>query len=408
MSPVPIPPVVKLVTRSFMQDPYPDLDRLRRERAATPVDSSGMRMWIVTRFNDARRLLADPAVKKDLTANQAAILRSSVLRPERLRGVPAVLRRHMLDRDEPDHTRLRRLVSGHFTGAAVESLRPETERTASDLADRLPSGRPVDLVGSFARPLARVIIAKLLGLPRGDTGDFPRWVNALLTSPEKQELHHAATELIGYIRSVVEQKEREPGDDILTALIEGRRRGDLGENELIASVQLLLTGGMEPSNAIANTVHALLTNPGQLTALRAEPGLLSRCVEEGLRYESPFRMLTPRYSVTPVDLGDTVVPGNEIILVSAAAANRDPAIFDCPGTFDISRQPQPNLGFGRGIHRCLGAQLGRIETEIGVSALLRRSPGMRLATEAAAAAQSAIWQPGIFMRRLASLPVVLT
>jgi cytochrome P450 PksS len=402
-----IPPVVKLVTRSFMQDPYPDLDRLRRDRAATPVDSSGMRMWIVTRLPDARRLLADPAIKKDLTANQAAILRSSVLRPDRLRGVPVTLRRHMLDRDEPDHTRLRRLVSGHFTGAAVESLRPEIERNARELADQLPSGRPVDLLGDFARPLARMTTARLLGLPRRDTGDFPRWVNALLTAPDTKELQRAATALIAYIRAVVDQKEHEPGDDILTDLIEGRRRGDLGENELIASVQLLLTGGMEPSNAIANTVYALLTNPGQLSRLRAEPELRSRCVEESLRYESPFRMLTPRYSVTPVDLGDTVVPGNEIILVSAAAANRDPAIFADPGTFDISRLPQPNLSFGRGIHRCLGAQLGRLETEIGVSALLLRRPGLRLA-EPAAAAESAIWQPGIFMRRLRSLPVVLT
>ena len=160
---------------------------------------------------------------------------------------------------------------------------------------------------------------------------------------------------------------------------------------------------MEPSNAIANTVHALLGDTDQLAMLRADPDLLPRCVEEALRYESPFRMLTPRYSTTPVDLGDTIVPPYELILVSAAAANRDPARFDVPGRFDIRRDPNPHLSFGRGIHRCLGAQLGRMETEIALSALLRRSPNLRSAADT----EADLWQPGIFMRRLRRLPVVL-
>jgi len=397
------PPVVRLVTRRFMQDPYPDLDRLRQERAAAPVDSSGMRMWIVTRFHDARKLLADPTIKKDLVANQNAILRRSVLRPDRLRGVPVLLRRHMLDRDEPDHTRLRRLVSRHFTGPAMESLRPIIERTVAELIDRLPSGQPVDLVATLARPLARAITSDLVGLPPHDQADFPVWVNSLLTAADKEELQRSAAALIGYIRAVLNRKQDEPADDILTDLIEGRRRGELGENELIASVQLLLTGGMEPSNAIANTLHALLNNPDQLARLRADPRLLSSCVEEALRYESPFRMLTPRYATTRIDLGDAQIPAYELILVSAAAANRDPARFDHPNMFDIARSSNSHLSFGRGIHRCLGAQLGRLETETALSALLRKSPNLRTAE----GAERAAWQPGIFMRRLRSLPVVL-
>jgi cytochrome P450 PksS len=397
------PPLVKLVTREFMQDPYPALSRIRVEQAATPIDSSGMRTWIVTRFDDARKLLSDPDVSKDMVANQEAILRSSVLRPEKLRGVPLALRRHMLDRDEPDHTRLRRLVSGYFTGSAVQSLRPGIEATAEALLAELPSGEPVDLIDRFCRPLATTVISELIGIPPDDRSLFPGWVNDLLTSPDGNRLKASAASLVDFIQSLLKRKSAAPADDLATGLATALAAGELTETEAIASVHVLLTGGLEPLNSIANAVHTLLDSPAQLAAVVADRTLVPNCVEETLRYESPFRMLTPRYSRVPLDLGDTTIPANEMILVSVAAACRDPQRFDDPDTFDISRNAPANLGFGRGLHRCLGAHLGRLETEVGLTALLSRSPGIHRLENG----ERPSWQPGIFMRRLHSLTVVL-
>lgn len=401
--PVETPAVVKLVTRDFTRDPYPALRRIREERAATPVDSAGIRMWIVTRYEDARRLLADPDICKDVPANQDAILRASVLRPEKLRGVPLALRRHMLDRDEPDHTRLRSLVSAYFTGTAVQAMRAGIETAAAELLDGLPFGQPIDLVDRFCRPLARSVVAKLLGIAPDDPTPFPEWVNNLLTSLDKNRLNSSAASLVEYIANLLRRKAAEPADDITSALATALAAGELTEVEASASVQLLMNGGLEPLNGIANAVHALLHNPRQLAATIADLGLVSNCIDETLRYESPFRMLTPRYSRTPVDLGDVVIPANEMILISVAAAGRDPARFERPDEFDLSRNARAHLGFGRGVHRCLGAHLGHLEMHAALTTLLSRAPGIRLA----APDKEVEWLPGIFMRRLRELSVVL-
>jgi cytochrome P450 PksS len=395
--------VVKLVTREFMQDPYPVLGEVRKRGAAIPIDSSGMRMWVVTRYADAHRLLADPNICKDMVANGEAILRSSVLRPEKLRGVPLALRRHMLDRDEPDHTRLRALVSSSFTGSAVQTLQAQVAKTADTLLEALPEGEPVDLIERFCRPLARTIISSIMGIPQDDPAPFPEWVNDLLTAPDKSVLNGSAEALVGFISALLDDKSSRPGTDIATELVRGVEAGTLTRNEAIASVHVLLTGGMEPLNGIANAVCSLLLNPDQLAALTADLSLVSSCVEETLRYESPFRMLTPRYSRVPVEVGGAVIPAFEMILICVASAGRDPERFEDPDRFDISRHARSNLALGRGIHRCLGAHLGRLEMETALSALLRRWPGIRLADTGA----PPTWQPGIFMRRLSTLPVVL-
>ncbi|MFC3456342.1 cytochrome P450 [Amycolatopsis speibonae] len=391
---------VRLVTREFMRDPYPSLRAIREQRAATPIDAAGLRAWVVTRYDDARTLLAHPDVGKDLVANQEAILRASVLRPEKLRGIPLALRRHMLDRDEPDHTRLRGLVSDFFSGPAITAWRPRIEQVTAHLLAGLPFGEEIDLIEHFTRPLARTVTAELLGVPAGDEAPFPAWVNALLTSFQREDLRRSADHLVAFIRTLLRHRAADPGDDVASRLAARAAAGELTENEAIASVHVLMTGGLEPLNGIANAVHALLHHPDQLAALRADPGLLSGCVEETLRYESPFRMLTPRFARAPVPLTDLTIPANEMILVCPAAAGRDPSRFVDPDRFDITRNAKAHLGFGRGSHRCLGAQLGRIEMTVALSALLATAPGIRLAREP-------LWQPGLFMRRLHTLPVVL-
>jgi len=397
------PETVKLVTREFMQDPYPVLADVRREGAALPIDSSGMRMWVVTRYADANRLLADPNICKDMVASGEAILRSSVLRPEKLRGVPMALRRHMLDRDEPDHTRMRSLASNYFTGSAVRSREAEIAELADTLANALPAGKTVDLIDAFCRPLARTTTCRLLGIPPEDPTPFPEWVNDLLTAPDKSVLNGSADSLVAFIGALLEEKALHPGADIATDLAQAAAAGTLTRNESIASVHVLLTGGMEPLNGVANAVCSLLLHPEQLAALRSDLSLLPACVEETLRYESPFRMLTPRYSRVPIEVGGTVIPAFEMILVCVAAAGRDPERYPDPDRFDILRDAHSNLSFGRGVHRCLGAHLGRLVMETALSCLIRRWPDIRFALEG----EAPTWQPGIFMRRLRTLPVVL-
>jgi len=397
------PALVKLINRRFMQDPYDDLAKVRETEAATPIENNGMRMWVVGRYDDARALLADSSLKKDLVVKRKEILEQSLVRPERRPRLPHAIRRNMLDRDEPDHTRLRSLLAKSFTSAKVEQMKPKVERLVTDLLDAIPLGRPIDLIEEFTRPLAVTIIADLLGVPAESREDFPTWENDILTAPDIPQIEEAGAALVGFSESLLAAKKLDPGPDLISGLVEDHRNGALDDVELISMVTLMLIAGMEPGSALSNGMFTLLRHPAQLSALAEDPGLLTGCINEILRYESPFRMLTPRYSECPMKLGDTTIPANELILVSVAAANRDPRWFENPDEFDITRDARGHLGFGRGTHRCLGAQLGWLEMETALTRLLSRF-SVRLAVPA----DEVVWRPGMFMRRLQALPVVLT
>lgn len=397
------PELVRLITRAFMQDPYPALAALREGRAATPIENNGLRMWVVGRYEDAREVLADTSLCKDLVVKRKEILQQSLVRAERRPRLPLEIRRNMLDRDEPDHSRLRGLLAKSFTSAKIERLRPKIERLVDELLSDLPTGRPIDLMKEFARPLSVTIIADLLGVPAEDRDDFPTWENDILTSPDLPEIEQAGIALVEFAGKLLDRKRIDPGDDLISGLLADHARGALDDIELISMITLMLIAGMEPGSALGNGVFTLLRHPGQLDALIADPALLPGCVDEILRYESPFRMLTPRFSDCPVHLGDTTIPANELILVSVAAANRDPARFKDPERFDITRTTKGHLGFGRGNHRCLGAQLGWMELEIALEALFERFPNIALAVPE----PDVTWRTGMFMRRLDTLPVML-
>jgi cytochrome P450 len=397
------PALVKLINRAFMQDPYPALAALRDDRAATPIENNGLRMWVVGRYEHARAILANPDLKKDLVVKRKEILRQSLVRPERRPRLPLAIRRNMLDRDEPDHARLRGLLASAFTSAKVDQLRPVIERLVDELLSALPADRPIDLMAEFARPLSVTIISDLLGVPPEQRAQFPTWENDILTSPDLPDIEQAGIALVEFAGQLLARKRAAPADDLLTGLLADHDRGALDDVELVSMVTLMLIAGMEPGSALGNGIFTLLRHRDQLAALVADPALLPGCVEEILRYESPFRMLTPRFSDCPVRLGEVTIPANELILVSVAAANRDPDRFGDPDRFDIGRVTTGHLGFGRGNHRCLGAQLGVLELKIALDGLLRRFPDIALAVPA----DSVTWRPGMFMRRLTTLPVVL-
>ncbi|MFI5953253.1 cytochrome P450 [Cryptosporangium sp. NPDC051539] len=397
------PDVVRLLNRPFMADPYPALADLRENHAAVPVENGGFRMWLITRYDDARSLLADPGLLVDLVEHRHVVVAQNLLDIERRAKLPRQMRRSVLQQDGAHHRRLRDLVTGHFTPARLASLRPRIERIATDLLDELPTDEPVDLVARYSRPLAATVVSELYGVPEKARRRFPVWEMALLTAPSKSEVEDAALRLLEFAGEMIDRKREQPGDDLFTELVRAHAAGGLDDDELVSMIPLMLNAGMEPASAISSGVFTLLCHPRELARLRDDAGLLTACVEEVLRFETPLRMLVPRLLDHPVELAGVTVPAGELLLISAGAANRDPSRYPDPDRFDVGRDTRGHLGFGHGVHRCLGAELGRLETTIALGTLFGRFPGADLAVPA----EDVRWRPGMLMRRLDALPVIL-
>lgn len=385
-----------------MRDPYPELRAMREQAAAIPVENGGFRMWVVTRYEDVRRILTDPSLQRDLVKNRKRIVGQNLVRPEAKPKLPRELRRSMLDRDGADHRRLRGLVAGFFSPVRLAALRERIGTLADELLDALPAGEPVDLIDRFARPLPGAILSAILGVPAEYQEEFPKWETAILTADSKAEVEAAGRSLHAFGEDIIARKRAEPTDDLFSTLVRAEQEGVLAHDELTSMISLLVIAGLEPATAIGSAVLTLLRFPDQQAALLAQPELLPDCVEEVLRFETPFRMLTPRYLDHPLALDGVHIPAGELLLLSTGAANRDPDRFPDPDRFDITRRPKGHLGFSHGNHRCQGAELGRLVTTIGLDRLFRRYPDIRLAIEP----EQARWRPGMFMRRLDALPVV--
>ncbi|WP_190812741.1 cytochrome P450 family protein [Saccharopolyspora pogona] len=394
---------VKLLSRSFMQDPYPTLESLRRDHAAIPVENGGFRMWVITRYDDAHALLADPTLQRDLVKHRHAVVEQNLVDIERRPKLPRELRRSMLDQDGADHRRMRGIVAKFFTPSRLAALRPGIERLADDLLDGLPVGEPVDIVDQYARPLSATCLSEMLGVPEDARDRFPLWETAILTAPSKEEVEDAGRQLQVFAGEIIALKREQPRADLFTELVRAGAAGLLDDAELVSMITLLLIAGLEPTSAIGSGVLVLLRHSEELARLRADPDLITACVEEILRFETPFRMLTPRYVDHPLELDGVTIPAGELLLISTGSANRDPSRFADPDRFDITRDTKGHLGFSHGRHRCMGAELGRIETAVGLGRLFDRFP----ATALAVAPQDVQWRPGMFMRRVDSLPVVL-
>ncbi|MFJ2784451.1 MULTISPECIES: cytochrome P450 [unclassified Streptomyces] len=378
----------------FTANPYPFYAKLRQ---AGPVHEvrvpDGFQFWLVVGHEEGRAALADPRLAKSPSV-------IGVRPPEEdIIGV------HLLGADAPDHTRLRRLVTGEFTARRVEALRPRVERLASELADAMePSGR-ADLVDAFAYPLPIIVICELLGVPAEDRDTFRRWSHELVTPADERGTETAMKGFAGYLDELIEDKRAAgPADDLLSGLIAARAEdGDrLSLPELRAMAYLLLIAGHETTvNLIANTVRNLLTHPEQLAALRADPALLDATIEESLRYDGPVETSTFRFTREPVVIGGREIPAGQYVLVGIGALDRDPARFPDPDRFDVRRETKGHLAFGHGIHYCLGAPLARLEGRIALRTLLDRFPGLELDPRAAPWE----WIPGLLLRGVRHLPV---
>lgn len=399
-----IPEVLgRIKSRDLVTDPYGTLARVRESTPAYAIENNGYRMWAITRYEDVRKVLADPTVLRDLVANRREINSRCLIRPQQRAHLPPGSRRSFFDRDGEHHHRLRALVGNAFTPAKLDELRLRSERLAKEIVDGLPAGRPIDITTELARPIAGTIICELLGVPTTEVNTIAARVTEMITSPIINEIEEAAVALHTFAKNLVELKRTEPGDDLCTELLRVHEEDRLTEDELTSTYILLLVGGMGPSIAIGNGILTLLSHPGELAKLLADPALFTTCVDELLRYESNFRFVPPRYTSAPLEVGGVTIPAGELLLISPAAANRDPSFFEDPDVFDVHRSTKGHLGFGHGVHRCIGAQLGKIETATALRALFQRYPETALVDPPG----EIEWRPGKFVRRLQALPVIL-
>jgi cytochrome P450 len=364
-------------------------------------------IWFVTRYDDAvavllddERFVRDPALA--LTPDELNDANLGML------GAFAFIEQHMLNRDGDDHRRLRRLVTKAFTPRMVEQLRPRIQEIADELIDRVEARGEMELVEEFAFPLPITVIAELLGVPATDRDRFRTWSNAIVTpalGPEAlARFSELMSEFVAYLHALFEERRADPGEDLVSALLQAEDGGDtLSEHELFSMVVLLITAGHETTvSLIGNAVLALLGHPDQLEALRGDPELVPNAIEELIRFDGPVERSLNRWAATDVELGGHTIRRGESVIVILGSADRDPTRFEQPDVLDVTRAPSGrHIGFGRGSHYCLGAPLARLEAEVALTTLLRRLPRLSLAVPPDGVA----WRPVPLFRSLVALPV---
>ncbi|MGO8870609.1 MAG: cytochrome P450 [Acidimicrobiales bacterium] len=392
-------------------DPFPVYAELR-ERA--PIHRNDLGFWVVARHADCLSVLRDRRASSDslnVDVERMAGGRPLRARPAADDPVAAAMAemRPFLFRDPPDHTRLRGLVSKAFTPRVVESLRARTQEVVDELLDAAFEAGEVDLVEAFAYPLPVRVICDLLGVPVADQDRFKEWSDALargldpdfLLAPAVIEARaEAAVQFSQYFFELLAERRRSPGEDLLTRLVQAEEDGAvLTESELLSTCILLLVAGHETTvNLIAGGALELLRHPDQLERFRTDPEVTRSGVEEMLRYVSPVQ-LTGRALLEDCEVGGVEFATGDFAMLLLASGNRDPDQFEEPDRFDVSRTPNNHLGFGFGIHHCLGAPLARMETQVALTALVHRAPRLALATD------QVTYKTNVVLRGMESLPV---
>jgi pimeloyl-[acyl-carrier protein] synthase len=385
----------------FLADPYPTYHRLRAE---DPVHHSPLGFWVLTRYEDVSAVLRDPRfIKEPLAALVAARFGAEVPR-----GVGL----SMLDRDPPDHTRLRGLVSKAFTPRVVEGLRPRIQQIVDGLIARAQAVGSMDVIEEFAYPLPVNVICEMMGVPVKDHERFKGWsldiargLDSIWLPPDSDIPRRSAAArhaISDYFRELIAERRATPRGDLLSALIAAEEAGDkLSEEELLATCILILIAGHETTvNLIGNGVLALLRHPDELHRLRQTPALIASAVEELLRYDGPVQR-TARVASEDATIGGRTIRKGDMVMPFIGAADRDPAQFPDPDRLDLARGDNRHIAFGWGIHFCLGAPLARVEGQIAIDTLVRRLPRLELATE------SPEYRQSLTLRGLKTLPVKL-
>ncbi|WP_225729219.1 MULTISPECIES: cytochrome P450 [unclassified Nocardia] len=373
--------------------------RLRREEPVSRIRLPyGGEAWLVTRYDDAKAVLADRRFSR------AAV----VGRDDIPRIIPAPAPGNsLLSMDPPEHTRVRTLIGKVFTPRRIEGMRPRIQEIVDGLLTAMMQAGPsVDLVASLALPLPVIVICEILGVPEEDQYRFREFSGIVMstTAHTREEIVAARMAFKGYLAELISQRRRHPTDDLLGALVCARDGDDrLSEEELVdLGVVLLLAGHESTANQIASFVYALLTAPQEWERMCSNLKLVPAAVEELLRYlpvgaGGSFA----RVALEDVTVGEVTVRAGESVFVNLQAANRDETVFDGPENLDLARSNNPHMAFGYGLHRCVGAQLARMELQIALASLLERFPGLHLAVSAA----EVPWKAGMLVHGPRALPV---
>jgi len=400
------PPLFDPFAPGFTDDPYPQYATLRAE---APVYQHPLGFWLLTRYEDVSWLLRAGMSVEDRNVADSPMrqLREQLYGDDLSRSGGL----SMLDRDPPDHTRMRRLVSKAFTPRAVEALRPRIAELVDGMLDAARLAGRVDLVDALAFPLPFAVIAEMLGTPPADhdrirqlTGTVVRSLEPVVDPALASAIAAADAELTQIAAEMIAWKRAHPAGDLLTALINAEDEGDvLDDDELIAQTLLLYIAGHETTvNLIAGGTLALLRHPGELARLREEPALVANAVEELLRYDSPVQA-SRRITLEPVVVGGVDIPAGAFVMASLGSANRDEDFFG-PDAAEVRigrENARQHVSFGAGPHHCLGASLARLEASIALTRLTGRFPALALDGEVT-------WNGRINLRGPAHLPVSLT
>jgi cytochrome P450 len=396
-------PLFNPLSPEFIRDPYPHYARLR---STDPMHLAPHGLYLASRHAEASLVLRDKRFGKDFVERSTRRYGPKIMEEPIFRSMS----RWMLQRDPPDHARLRGLVVKAFTARRVEDMRPRIQQIVDETLDRLAERGHMDLIEDFAFRLPVTIICDMLGIPEDHREVFytssrngGRLLDPVPLSPAEIAEANAGNAMAQmYFQQLFELRRKNPGDDLTTQLVQAEEDGSkLSNEELTANIILLFGAGHETTvNLIGNGLLALHRHPDQLALLKANPALITNAIEEFLRYDSSVQM-SGRVTLEDIDdLGGKKIAKGETVLCLLGSANRDPAVYpDQPDRLDITRPNVRPLSFGGGIHFCLGAQLARIEAEVAIATLLRRLPELRLDD-----AGNPEWRPTFVLRGLKRLP----
>ena len=369
----------------FRANPFPTYAQMRAEEPVCyhPAMDGDSMFWFVTGFDEVETVLRDH--KRFVKSWRNTRTPEELAKLEEPDGLWLLLDGHMLNTDAPDHTRLRALVNKAFTNRMTSNMRGQVQAIADELLDAVQDQGKMDLIDQYAFPIPIVVICDLLGIPADDRDRFRAWSNAFLepdfSEEEAQESYRLLTEFTDYLRVVFEERRRNPQDDLITGLVQAEEAGDkLSEPELFAMVVLLIVAGHETTvNLIGNGTMALLQHPDQMALLKNDPSLIESAIEELLRYNGPVDRATIRFAAYDTELGGQQIKRGNPLSVVLTSANRDTDKFADADTLDVTRKDNRHLGFGFGIHYCVGAPLARMEGQIAINTLIQRLPNLQLA-----------------------------
>jgi len=385
--PLPSPPTI--------YHPLPELLDYQQNQPVVQVRmADGTEAWLVSRYEDVRQILIDQRFSRAATAGPGGPAKElGDLETQSLIGM-----------DPPEHTRLRRIVAHAFTPRRIEELRPRVARLVAELIDTMTAlPRPVDLVEHFSTPLPVQVISELFGIPEADRHKCKEWSDTMM-GDWQQDPQGTEAAVQGF-SDLIESRRAEPGDDLISALISAHDDHDrLTERELLmVSIGVMIGGHETTTNQINLFVLTLLRYPEQLARLLEDQTRIPQAVEELTRFIQlgETGVMLPRIATEAIELSGVLVPAGATVLPAFMAANRDPGVFAEPDALDLRRPANPHLGFGAGVHHCLGAQLARMELQEALRGLLGRLPDLRLAVPES----DLRFTQGLVVRRLEELPL---